>query len=95
MLHNHPGYVSAPYNPFKVLSWQDKLKELELKYARWLDIGNVNIHSGLDDVNWMMQIYYPGNYTVVEEYNCRRNVISFKLKFESPHDELLFLLKWA
>ena len=87
------GYVTAPYNPFKMLTWQEKLVQLELKFASWSKIGNVSRENGLIDVNLMMQGYYPGPYTVVESYIPSRGVFGFKLKFEDPQQETIWLLK--
>ena len=92
---NHSGYVSTPYNPFKPTHWKDKLQELELKFASWLKIGNVSREGGLEDVNLMMKTWYPGNYTVVESYNPQRGVFGFKLVFEDPKEELVWLLRWS
>ena len=95
IVHNHPGYVSAPYNPFKPTSWQDKLIELELKFASWLKISNVSREGGLEDVNMMMKTWYPGNYKVAESYNVKRGVFGFKLVFDDPKEEIMWLLKWG
>lgn len=80
---------------FKPTHWQDKLRELELKFASWLKIGNVSRDSGLVDVNMMMKTYYPGNYTVIEAYDFKRGVIGFKLKFDDPKEETMWMLKWS
>jgi hypothetical protein len=89
-----PGYITAPYNPFRVLTWQEKLLELEFKfYARWLEIGNVSREDGLADINEMMQAWYPGPYTVIESYISSRGVSGLKLEFKDPHQETIWLLK--
>lgn len=95
IVHNHPGYVSCPTNPFKPTHWQDKLKELELKFASWLKIGNVSREGGLEDVNMMMRTWYPGNYAVVEAYDVKRGVFGFKLVFANPKEETMWLLRWS
>lgn len=95
VVHIHPGYVSCPTNPFESTRWQDRLRELELKFASWLKIGNVSREGGLQDVTWMMQVSYPGNYTVVEAYDAKRGVFGFKLKFDDPKEELIWLMKWS
>ena len=89
------GYAYAPYNPFNPPQWQDKLRELELKFASWLKMGNLSRDSGLEDVNLMMKAYYPGNYTVVEEYNSARGVFGFTLKFEDQKEKTMWMLKWS
>lgn len=95
VVHQHPGYVSAPYNPFRPTTWQDKLRELELKFASWLKIGNVSREGGLKDVNLIMSTWYPGNYTVIEAYDPKRGVFGFKLVFDNPKEEMLWQIKWG
>ena len=95
VVHKHPGYVSCPTNPFKSTTWQDKLQDLELKFASWLKIGNVSREGGLEDVNLMMKTWYPGNYSVIEAYDPKRGVFDFKLVFGNQKEELLWLLRWS
>lgn len=95
VVHNHPGYVSCPENPFEPKSWQDNLRDLELKFASWLKIGNVSREGGLEDVTWMMRTSYPGNYKVIEAYDPKRGVFGFKLVFDDPKEETFWLLKWS
>lgn len=95
VVHNHPGYVSCPENPFKPKSWQDTLQELELKFNNWQMIGKGDRESGLEDVNSMMKSWYPGNYTVIEAYVPERGVFGFKLVFDDPKQETFWLLKWS
>lgn len=95
IVHNHPGYVSAPYNPFRPTTWQDKLRDLELKFSSRLKIGNVSREGGLEDVNLMMRTWYPGNYTVIESYDIARGVFGFKLVFDNHKEEMLWRIKWG
>lgn len=95
IVHNHPGYVSCPNNPFKPVQWQDKLQELQLKFASWLTIGNVSREGGLDDVNLMMKTWYPGNYCVIEKYDSITGKFVLKLEFTDPKEEIFWLLKWS
>ena len=94
-VHIHPGYVSAPYNPFQIKNWQETLRELELRWAGWLEIGNTSREQGLVDVNRMMKEFYPGNYTVVEAYIPKRGVFGFRLVFEDPREETMWMLRWS
>lgn len=95
VVHNHPGYVSCPTNPFKPTHWKDKLRELELKFARWLKVGNVSREEGLEDVNLMMRSWYPGNYRVVELYPDPDVGVKFQLVFDDPKEETMWLLRWS
>lgn len=95
IVHVHPGYVSVPYNPFEMKTWKEKLKQLELKFESWTSNGNTNRDEGLHDVNEIMQEHFPGKYTVIEAYDPKRGVFAFKLKFDDPHDETIFLLRWS
>lgn len=93
--NSHPGYVSAPYIPFQLTTWQDKLRDLEFKFASWLKIGNVTIEGGLEDVNLMMKTWYPGNYTVIAEYIPDRNFFRLAIKFDDPKERTMWLIKWS
>jgi hypothetical protein len=89
------GFFYAPYNPFRPVTWQKKLMELELKFASWLKIGNVSRECGLVDVNEMMQAWYPGPYRVVEKYLPDRMVFGFVLEFNDPKEKTVWLLRWS
>ena len=89
------GFFYAPYNPFRPVTWQKKLMELELKFASWLKIGNVSREGGLVDVNEMMQAWYPGPYRVVEKYLPDRMVFGFVLEFNDPREKTMWLLRWS
>lgn len=95
VVYAQSGHVYCPYNPFEPKSWRDTLRELELKFASWLDIGYGSRESGLIDVNEMMRTRYPGNYTVVEAYDPSRGVFGFKLVFDDPREETMWLLRWS
>ena len=92
-INTDTGFFYAPYNPFRTPTWQEKLRELELKFASWLKIGNVSREDGLVDVNEMMQAWYPGPYHVVEKYLPDRMVFGFILEFDDPKEQTMWMLK--
>ncbi len=73
-------------------TWQDHLRELELKYNSW---GNTftTTEMSMKDVNDLMQVMYPGPYRVVEKYLSDRMVIGFSLEFDDPKEQTMWLLK--
>ena len=95
IVHNHPGYVSCPNNPFKPVQWQDKLQELQLKYASWTQLGKNKTGDGLSDVTELMKERYPGNYCVIEKYDSITGKFVLKLEFTDPKEEIFWLLKWS
>ncbi len=87
------GYYYAPYIPeIKTMTWQKYLLELELRHKDYNSVRLVKM-TGLEVVNELMQIMYPGPYTVEEAYIPSRQVIGFVLKFSDPRDETFWLLK--
>ena len=43
----------------------------------------------------LMQDRYPGNYRVVENFDPARGCFGFKLEFDDPREETMFLLNWS
>jgi hypothetical protein len=43
----------------------------------------------------IMHQHYPGKYRVVENYEPARGCFEFKLKFDDPREETLFLIKYS
>lgn len=76
----------------KQWTWRDHLRELELKYNCWRNTFHTT-EMGMKDVNDLMQVLYPGPYSVVEKYLTDRMLFGFSLEFEDPHEELVWLLK--
>ena len=76
-------------------NWKSTLRNLELKFNSWTKMDNVSTAEGLVDVNEIMKKHYPGNYDVIEAFLPERGVFGFKLVFQTPQDETLFLLRWS
>jgi len=70
-------------------TWQDYLRELELRCCHWV----VKNKLSMQDVNAIMQDLYPGPYRVVEKYLLGRMVIGLSLEFDDPKEETFWLLK--
>jgi len=73
-------------------TWQDYLRELELRHNTWRSTYTAS-GRGMKDVNDIMQDLYPGPYRVVEKYLSDRMVIRFSLDFDDPKEETFWLLK--
>jgi hypothetical protein len=76
----------------KQWTWQDHLRELELKYNCWRNT-LATIEIDMIEVNELMQALYPGPYRVVEKYLTDRMIFGFSLEFDDPHEEIIWLLK--
>ena len=76
----------------KPVTWQNTLRELELKYK----VRTFNGYGmGMKDVNDIMQDLYPGPYRVVEKYISGSMNFSFELEFDDPKEKTFWLLKWS
>lgn len=95
-LKNHKPVLVAPSIPSirspKSWTWQDYLRELELRYNNWRHTYNTH-DMGMEDVNEFMQDICPGPYRVVEKYLPDRMAIGFSLEFDNPEEQTFWLLK--
>jgi hypothetical protein len=95
-LKNHKPVLAAPSIPSirspKHWTWQDYLRELELKYMNWRNTFSTTEMS-LQGVNEIMQELYPGPYRVVERYLPDRMVVVLILEFDDPEEQTFWLLK--
>lgn len=73
------------------MTWKIYLKKLELINLLYIDQNNVN--DVLDDINVRMQAKFPGPYTVIRYLNQEGKFIDYKLQFDDPAQETLWLLK--
>ncbi len=84
-------YKSYSIRPSKC-TWQDWLRDLELKYNDWKNTYTTT-YIGMKDVNDIMQELYPGPYRVVEKYLLGSTKFSFELEFDDPKEKTFWLLK--
>jgi hypothetical protein len=90
-LKNHSPVLVAPKITYFIGStihwtWQDYLRELELRYSKWFNANNID-RMIMADVNYIMQELFPGPYRVVE------TTVGFKLEFDDPAEQTFWLLK--
>jgi hypothetical protein len=102
-LKNNRPILVAPgvqtYYP-KDWTWQDHMRELEIKYNKWIETryGTHNVTElGMQDVNDIMQKLYPGPYRVVGRVVAHnrpyRVEVEFSLEFDDPKEQTFWLLK--
>jgi len=78
---------------FKKKPWRDYLRGLTPRPAFSISEDDVNHSDDHDAVNLQrMQNHSPGNYTLEKCYD-EYHGYSYRLKFDTPQDETLFLLK--
>jgi hypothetical protein len=85
-------YKSYSIRSPKHWTWQDYLRELEIKYNNWAKTYPTTEMS-TKDVNDIMQDLYPGPYRVVEKYLPDRMVIGLSLEFDNPKEQTFWLLR--
>lgn len=82
------------------LTYKEALMELQAEWARWNTIPRVAVRpSDLLHVNKVMQGLFPGDYKVIfqfdPDFDPDDRKIVFKLHFNDPSQETLFLLKYG
>jgi hypothetical protein len=80
---------------FKKKPWQDYLRGLNPRPAFYINEDDVTISEQHDAISLQrMQDHSPGNYTL-EKYYDEYHGYSYRLKFDTPHDETFFRLKYT
>lgn len=85
--------------PAKTFGWQKLLNELSHRHiliiayasADPMELAKNRIMEAIGE----MQEAYPGNYTLVEEENTSTNHYEYKMVFDTPEDESLFVMKYS
>lgn len=73
--------------------WQDYLRGLNPRPAFYISEYDIRYSAEHDAISLQrMQDHSPGNYTLEKYYHEYRGY-SYRLKFDTPQDETLFLLK--
>jgi hypothetical protein len=76
-------------------SYKEALKYLEIEFGRWSVIPDTMIKtSDMMHVNNIMQRMFPGDYKVIFQFDLTSRRFVFKLVFNDPSQETLFLLKY-
>lgn len=76
-------------------TWQSYLKQLQLEYGSLTMFDAKRRDEGLACATGLMHKRYPGPYRIVEKYDPDRGIFSFKLKFDDPQEEIIWLLRWS
>lgn len=93
------GDFYAPNIPQPVKdTWQSYLRRLGNGINGVYGAGGTTTVTEADIVSnaykWM-QKKYPGNYKVEEYYNADKMKWDLRLRFDDPHEETMWLLKWS
>lgn len=75
-------------------SWRDHLDFLQAKYTSWLLTQECS-GDGIKDATEIMQEFYPGPYRIIEEFDPNRGMFRLNVKFDDPHQEMLWKIKWS
>lgn len=90
------GSFYAPYIPIMHTGYQDYLRSLNQKFNSWVNTTFVKDKvEGLSDALDLIQLHYPGNYTLIEKYNPTRGLMELDVQFDNPKEEMLWKMKWA
>lgn len=97
ILNQEYGAFYAPYIPTIMhTGYQDYLRSLNQKFNSWISTTFVKDKvEGLSDALDLMQLHYPGNYTLIEKYNSTRGAFELDVQFDNPKEEMLWKMKWA
>ena len=74
------------------LTWQSELNRY--KKSPFENSVDTRMEYHLIRATEQMQEKYPGNYVVEEYYNGENFAFDLRLKFDTPDDEIMFLLKY-
>jgi hypothetical protein len=92
------GYYYAPYIPEIPVTWRDYLDY----YSRQSMLGTQSLEQKLnldrtlaECAHEALQRRWPGPYQVEEYYNTSKGRFDFRLKFQDPQEEVIWLLRWA
>lgn len=85
--------------PVKTFGWQQLLDKLSSRHiliiayasADPMELAKNRIMEAIGE----MQEAYPGNYTLEEEENPLTNHYEYKMVFDSPEDESLFVMRYS
>jgi hypothetical protein len=94
----NPNTTSCnPVKKYKIPTWRRQLASLH---------GEFNFHYGYDGTKKqsvdalmraiaLMQEEFPGNYILVEEYDEALQRYDYKMQFDTPEEESLFLIRYS
>jgi hypothetical protein len=91
------GFFYAPYIPEIPVTWRDHLDY----YSRQTILGSQTPEQKLypdrtlvECAHAALQLRWPGPYQVEEYYNASKGRFDFRLKFQDPHEEVMWRLRW-
>lgn len=83
-------FFEAPNKP----KWQSLLEQIHSDYSFGRIVGDTSTDS-LMKATARMQEKYPGDYIIEEYYDTDTMKFAYKLEFNSPEDQTVFILKYA
>lgn len=84
--------LQPPISVGTKMNWKERLRSIHIQLMN-TDLTDDNTNKVMEVATCRMQHHFPGPYTVVENFDPARGVFGFKLKFEDPNEELLWMLK--
>ena len=92
------GFFYAPYIPEIPVTWRDLLNY----YSRQLILNTPTPEQKLNPGKTLVELAYdnlqkrcPGAYVVEEYYDSTRGCFTLRLKFQDPHEEVIWRLRWS
>lgn len=97
-IYYEAGFVTCPNIPDGIypMTWQEVLDYYSLKYIDGSTLPIMKLYPEKTIIECAMeqfQTYWPGNYQVEEYYDSKLMRMALRLKFDNPHEEIIWLLK--
>jgi hypothetical protein len=78
-----------------IRAWQSYLAEVDWNYFLWTEMENKSRDDSLALAQEFMQARCPGPYCVVEKPLGLWRVTELELKFNDPHEQTIWQLRWS
>jgi len=90
----HTSYIPLQMMSVINFGWKQVLDDLHLR-TTFNTVLKENDLECAEDATKIMQEKFPGEYVVEEDYDVDRLKFTYKLKFNSREDQVLFILKYG
>ena len=80
------------------MNWRDALDFYSKQYMIGQQIPEQKLNPNkplAECATEFMQRRWPGAYVIEDYYNVTRGCFALRLKFQDPHEETLWLLRWS
>jgi hypothetical protein len=92
------GYYYAPYIPEIPVTWRDHLNYYNRQISLNTPTPEQKLNPGktlAECAHYKLQKHWPGAYVVEEYYDSTRGCFALRLKFQDPHEEVMWRLRWS